>query len=64
MSKRVQEAAEKATICVLKPIDNLTNGQIDRFVKGQFNMKGRENLEELIIIRGDKPKSYKKQKRN
>lgn len=64
MSKRVQEAAEKATICVLQPIGNLTDVQIDRFVKGQFNMKGRENLEELIIIRGDKPKSYKKQKRN
>ena len=64
MSKRVQEAAKKSTVCVLEPVGNFSDAQIDRFVKGQFNMKGRENLEELIIVRDDKVKGYKRQKRN
>ena len=64
MSKRVQEAAKKSTVCVLEPVGNFSDAQIDRFVKGQFNMKGRKNLEELIIVRDDKVKGYKRQKRN
>jgi SPP1 gp7 family putative phage head morphogenesis protein len=64
MSTRVGEAAQKANICVLQIDATLTDIQIDRFVNGQFNMKGRENLEQITIIRGQKPKTYIRQKRN
>ena len=58
MSRRVFEASKKSNVCVLLPTVELTDKQVERFIKGQFNLDDRKNLAKIIIVRDGKAVTY------
>nr|WP_255491191.1 phage minor head protein [Dysgonomonas sp. 520] len=60
MSKRVQQAATQADTVVIKTKEVLTEGYIDMFINGQWQLNDRKNIERIIIINDGKVLKFKR----
>jgi hypothetical protein len=49
MSKHILDAAQKSHIAFLRVKESMPENNILRFINGQWNMKDRENLREIIL---------------